>query len=286
VLSYDLRAEAAGGDTVESAGPHIGVLHSDGVLSALELPSELDGIGVPSDVLPLTAAADGTLYVWDGSAARVLERTAAGEWNVAVAVPAESLYGPPRAAVGPTGDLFVQTAASVVQVDRAGAVARVVGTGFTANCDGCLPETPIGTFPREATAQAMPLLSGLVVADDGTIYVATGATVLAVADGQLSLVADPGTTSADGEGAIAAFHDAGERQEGSVLTALAIDVDGSLLVGDSGFDQRILRIHNGHSEVLLGDVSWLFNGIVVTRSVTRDLLFMADGSSVLVAYGR
>jgi len=106
VLSYDLRAEAAGGDTVESTGPHIGVLHSDGVLSALELPSELDGIGVPSDVLPLAAAADGTLYVWDGSAARVLERTAAGERNVAVAVPAESLYGPPRAAVGPTGDLF------------------------------------------------------------------------------------------------------------------------------------------------------------------------------------
>jgi len=51
----------------------------------------------------------------------------------------------------------------------------------------------------------MPLLSGLVVADDGTIYVATGATVLAVADGQLSLVADPGTTSADGEGAIVPF---------------------------------------------------------------------------------
>lgn len=236
--------------------------------------------------MPLTAAPDGTLYLWDDSAARVLARTAGGDWSVSVAVRKGSLFGPPRAAVGPEGDLFVQTAASVIRVDDTGAETRVVGTGSTGSCDGCMPDTPLGPLPREATSQAMPLLSGLVVGPDGTIYIATGTTVLAVERGQLSLVADPSTTSKDGDGAITPVHDAGDREEGSLLTAIVLDTDGALLVDDSGFDQRILRIEDSHSELLVSGVSWLFNGTIVENTATKDLLFMEDGSSVLIAYGR
>lgn len=46
-LSYDLRAEAAGGDNVESDGPQIAILQADGTLTSLALPPELDGISVP-----------------------------------------------------------------------------------------------------------------------------------------------------------------------------------------------------------------------------------------------
>ncbi len=201
-----------------------------------------------------------------------------------LAIAEERLVLPPRAAVGPAGDLYVETATAVLRVTADGETVRIAGTDTQPGNYQQPPQRSMGELPRDALSVDLPVLSGLVVADDGTVSIATETSLLAVSpDGILSLVADPKTTADDGDGAIRVPTE-GNEVGGSYFTGLAIDSDGSVLVGDTG-ELRILRISESGSEVLLRDVAFIGSGNNVARAPTADLLIVRSGDT-LVAYGR
>lgn len=117
--------------------------------------------------------------------------------------------------------------------------------------------------------------------DDETVYLGTEHTLLALSDGQLTVFADEHTTSSDGNSVIVApsLGDDGTIT-GTFLTSLAVDVDGAVLVSDSGGD-RILRIADGQAEVLTTEASSLSNGSRVGDSAQRTLLIFRDGGDSL-----
>ncbi len=271
---YDVAYPQAGSDVSGYGDPRLMTL-ADGRLTPIELP-DVDGVPVDSAALPLASSPEGELYLWDYPAERLLRRTATGHLSVIAQIDANAGCGPQGAAVGPVGDLYLLTADTILRIGEDGEAARIAGVEPDPSFPGDCPEIALGPLPRPATSAALPYLSAIAVGNDGTVYVTSMQSLLAVSDGQLRLVADPGTVGENGRPLI--FH------SGSFLTSVGIDVDGAVLVGDSG-RQRILRITESSASVLVTSASSIVPGSV-GRFPEADLLFVRGGGESLYVLGR
>lgn len=275
VLSYDPDAPEAG-DESNLGSPRLVHLEPDGTITEFPLPV-VEGVQAPPSTRPLVADAAGTLYMYDDAAMRVVARDPSGEWRMVMPIAQGTVVSAPQAAIGPDGDLFLATVAGVVRIGRDGQETTIAGSLSRRINDITFPEPPMRGLPRPVTAVNLHVLTGLVVADDGIIYLSTRNTVLEIStDGILSMVADGSADGGVGDGQVAIPTDPDPR-EVSVFTGLALDRDGSLLVADTG-QQRLLRISASGAEVLMTNISSVNGGSVVGRAPTTDLIvFQAGG---------
>lgn len=281
VLSYDPDAPEAGDET-NLGSARIVQREPDGTTTEFPLPV-IDGNQVPSTATPLIAGADGTLYMYDDAALRVVARDPSGQWRVVAPIDEGTITVVPYATIGPDGDLYFATATAVFRLGADGVPTTIAGSEDRAIGDITFPEPPIGPLPAPAAAVGLPLLTGVVVADNETVYLTTETAVLAVSPGGIiSLIADAtaGGALGDGQVAIPTVPGPGER---SLFTGLALDSDGSILVADTGL-QRLLRISPAGAEVLLNNVSSIESGTVVGRSPTTNLLVYRGGGEVVCSY--
>lgn len=281
-VTYDIDYPQAGGDTDQPQEPRAAKLR-DGSLEFLDLPVIADGVTAEM-VYPVAASPAGDLLVLDDSGRRLLELSAAtNEWSVRAEPPSSPLGGSPFGAYGPDGTLYVAVGGSVY-VYASGEEPRLIA-GIPVEEQDSNHELPLGEFPRSGMAQSLPFVRSMVVGDDGTVYLGFEHTLLALSDGQLTVFADEHTPSRDGGSnliVVPSWREDGTFR-GTFLTSLALDVDGAVLVSDSGM-QRILRIAAGQAEVLIADASGLSNGARVGDSAQETLLFFRGGGDSLWAF--
>ena len=182
----------------------------------------------------LDATADGVVYVADTNNHRI-RRVGPGGWVTTWAGSGTAGYldGPAAqaqfnypygVAVDSTGAVFVADRSNnrVRRIDAKGVVATVAGSGSASYLDGA----------ASSAAFNQPL--GLVVAANGTIYVAEGknSRIRAISKGIVSTIAGAGTGFQDGPGTSARF---------SGPHGIALGPFGALYVADRG-NHRIRRI--------------------------------------------
>lgn len=287
VVAYDPDAPTAGDET-NLGSPRLVELTSDGTVTEFPLPV-IDDRPLQASTTPLIADVVGTLYLYDGEGyldrngvARVVARDADGEWRVVHSLDGDTVVVEPRAAIGPDGDLYLATISSVLRFGPDGQPRTIAGATNVRSSDIDYPESPVRPEPLPATTVQLPRLTGLVVGDDGVVYLATEKQVLRIGlDGILSVLASIGKVGEVEPGQIAIPLD--NPGEVSLFTELAMDADGSLLLADTG-QQRLIRIGESSSEVLLTNISSVENGTIVGRPPSTDLLVYQGGGDVLCRY--
>lgn len=266
------------GDEATDRRPELLVLDSKGVCRPFPLPVA-GGRAVTKNAVPLTSAADGTVYVWDKDASRIVSGRTSGRWSTVVEIPPElTSFQPLSAAVADDGRLYVKTDATAYRVDS-GRLTPVAGTGQVLGGGLAEPAPDPGVFPRPATSLPLPILSDLAVSPDGDVVLTSIDAVYAVSpDGVMRVVADPETT--DGQAApIVARHDEDGAIVGSSLTGVTVTDAGDVLVGDTGL-QRVIRVRDDESSLLADDVTALTPGDPLDEAGGRLSLLKNRGSQL------
>ncbi|WP_232793936.1 serine/threonine-protein kinase [Pseudofrankia saprophytica] len=214
-------------------------------------PIPASGISALSLVLQdpraVAVAPDGVVYIADYGASQVYRVTPGGQAFVFAGVSADedgftvdsglatkaALYGPTALAIGPDGSVYLAEGNRIRKVTKDGLISTVAGAASRS-----------GAGNREgdggpATKATLPSPNGLVVADDGTIYVSDDSleTVRKITPaGVISTVAGIAGTSGDtgdgGPAAKALLYDP---------SGLALGGDGSLYIADQS-NGRIRRV--------------------------------------------
>ena len=284
VLSYDPDAPGAGdagnaGDTGTADKPRLVRVKTDGSVQPVRIP-DVDGLPVPRDAQPLAVDAAGTLYLFDGTHSRVVAGTG-NRWRSVVSVPYEATFGPPRAVLGNDGSLHLILTTAIVRVDG-DRLTPVVGVSARNINDISFPEAAATGVPGPAAQATLPLLTGAVVAADGTMYVLSASTLFAVSPAGLMTVVLDASAAGTGNGPQIP---PGPSPQGSRFTGVAIGRDGSLLIADSG-QQRLLSLAGGSVTVLLDGVSRMEASGVTGSVPDTALLVERNGGEVLCAYDR
>lgn len=275
---FDPRAPAVGSDGGDGK-PQTVILGVDGARTPVA-PGMVDGLEVdPQLIRPVAAAPDGTLYLFDPAARRIVAGVPGGQWRTVTELAGSGAWGPPKGAIGPGGELYYLTASSVLRVDPDGTETLIAGI------DSPEIRSPgyndLGQFPRPATSAPLPEVTGVVVGLDGTVYIATGRTdVLSLHDGILDLVPGTGPRQLP-----MSTLDSVRRTGVHYISSLAMDTDGALLLGDSG-QAQVLRLADGHTERVDSDTYAVAEGQNVALSPNRDLIIITNTTYALALIGR
>jgi sugar lactone lactonase YvrE len=184
----------------------------------------------------IAVTADGSIYVSDGDAGRIFQIAPGG----AMKTIAENLKVPSALALGPDGTLvFAETGSHTIKrvEPQSGRVTLIAGT-----------ENQSGFADAAGTAAQFNAPVGVAVATDGTIFVADtyNDRIRAIdAGGQVRTIAGGGEPGySDGA--------AGGEARFDTPCGIAIDLDGTLLVADTG-NHRVRRVRvNGEVTTIAG----------------------------------
>jgi hypothetical protein len=262
LVSYDTNPDEAG-DADNLAGekeqPGLVVLDQEGSCERYDRP-EVDGRQVALDARAVAVDGEDRLYLWDGSADRLVRGPVGGAWETVTTIPeTDQRWGLSAVAVDQSGEVFLATGYAISTVSADGTLKTIAGTGeeYRYQTNG-----PV-ELPRPATSAPLPDVRDIQALPSGDVLLTTKSSVLRLEDCTRHLLADGETTSGQ-QGAI---------NRDSWLGGLAVLPSGDVLVSDLP-GKRILRLHDGQSSVFLTDESYL-----TTDWATPAL---ADGSGLLV----
>jgi hypothetical protein len=268
------------GEEVTDRRPALFTLDAAGVCRPFVLPVA-GGKPVTRTALPVAVAPDGSLYIWDRDSRRIVSDAGTGTWNSVVDIPASvTQFQPIDATVARDGTLYVKTDASVFRV-RAGHLEIVAGTEEVLADGQTFPPPDIGPFPRPATSQPLPLLTGLTLSPDGDLLAATASAILGIDQtGDMRIVADSETTKGQ-PAAISPLHEVEGAVVGSAITGIAATGTGDLLLSDTGL-QRVIRISGGKVSVVVQDVAAMSPGEPFDANTSQLLLLEEAGSKLAI----
>lgn len=280
-ISYNPNSPGAG-DQPKATPDRLVEVGADGTLTRVELPV-LAGARVDDSVIPLVAAPEGTLYLYDGPSDRVVAIDPEGGWSVVAALSRGSAGSGPLAALGPNGELYLGTVSSVLRVEADGALTRIAGNATVQGQDIQGPQPPLVGLPLPATQVNLPLLNGLAVAPDGAIFMTAGSLILRLGGGLL--------TEAANSLSLAGVVSRSTGQSDVVFRGLSVAADGSLFtaaIGDTVQVQHIVglataeTLQAGPETVTPGhpDVYAVNNGAVVGASSGMTLLVTRRNGTV------
>jgi hypothetical protein len=284
VLAVQNNVPRPGEDGVRDVEPELLVLDSQGVCTPFPLPV-VEGAAVTRNALPVAVGEDGTLFLWDRDAERIVSGREDEAWDVVVDVPEDlTRFGWVDVDVARDGTLYVQTDAAAFRVSS-GRLEMVAGTGEELAGGEGYPVPDPGTFPRPATSQPLPFLRGMEPSPDGDLLLVSQNAIFAVdPSGTIRLIADPVTTRGQ-RAAIVARHEVNGAVEGSMLTGIAVTETGDLLVGDTA-KRRVIRLRDGQTSLLASGVASMPLGDPLDTE--RDQLFLrpyVDGALAVLGIG-
>ncbi len=259
VVLYNPNNPGAG-DEPKTTPDRLVEVSGDGTLTRLELPV-LDGARVGDSVVPLVAAPDGTLYLYDGAAHRVVSMDLKQNWSVVA-----ELSEVPLATVGPDGQLYLATVSSVLRVEADGALTRIAGTATLGSQDIQGPQPPLVGLPLPATQVNLSRPTGITVAPDGSIFLAMGSLILRLSGGPLTEAVNSRTLT----GVVPGYSGPSD----VIFRGLVVDGDGSLITVATGETIQVQRI------VDLSTAETIQAGPTIVESGPPDIAGVNDGAVV------
>lgn len=280
VVSYDGDTVSAGEDRMSSS-VRTQLVSADGDLIPVQFPSSLQDLDVSPRTSVVAVAPNGILYFFDDVGYRIISQDGAGMWKVVYDFPPDTLFNIPPVAVGPDGSLFIASVASVVRL-RPGGPETVLGDPSQRLSEMNFGEQAelLAALSGPALGAKLPPITGMVIADNGDVYLSTLTAVLHVsAPGVIGVML--ATTTADKSGlATISTPPLGDGTPASpTYVALAIDERGFLIVADAG-DQRLLQIAGDTAAVWRTGVSSTSDGAVAARAPDIALVTFEAGGNI------